>query len=180
MKQVIDIFSLYRNARLYVEKGKNINLDKPVHPIVFERTKPHLQTMYRKVWNGYANFLFTYEELKLYILHEYLFRTDVNVINTHDREQIKKVSSLFTEERFEKDKEILLILNDRFRFKSIENFFRFTEDGENVVFRLTLKRTLSPMFYAKYIDKVNDENTNEKYIRFARIIKQISKTMEIK
>ncbi len=171
MKQItpFDIFSVFHNAKLICKNGKDIPLNNSVFYGIYERTKDVFKAKYKKLWNEYENSFFTIDQLKLYVLYEYLFRTNVSVINI-DSNEIPNVDKFFSERQLEIDKELLLSVKENHNLKRMKSLFEITEDGESVAYNLTKKKLLSPMVYINCIDKLNEENTNKEYIRFKRII----------
>lgn len=172
--QVIHFYSLFKNIREFVtqKKDKEINLDKVHHELGFVRSRQNIKEKFKWLWNEYANYYFTYKELKLYILYEYLFRSNVFVINIRSKD-IKGINKILAPEQYEKDKLFLLELNRRFGYKSIKDFFKFNEEGENVIFLLTKKKTISPMVFIKFVDEIEHDYRNDEYKRFTKLIKKI-------
>lgn len=173
----VDIYSLFVNTRKFIKRKKegDVDLCAPVPHFVYEKTKPFLKLKYRKIWNEYANCFFTFKELQLFLLYEYLFRDDVFVINI-DSKDVRNISKILSEEQYEKDKMFLTELNKKIGYEDIKGFFRFDDKGENVIYKLTKKKTISPMMYIKFVDEI-ENNENEEHKRFTKIIKKIKQLL---
>lgn len=174
-----DVFSLFYNAKLICRSGKNINLNKPVHFLIYDRTKEYLRIKYKKVWNEIENGFYTFDQLKLYILYEYLFNKSFGIININ-KEEIKNIQEVFSEKRFKTDKEILKSIKEEYKLKNIKSLFDSTEEGESVAYDLTKKKILSPMIFINCIDKLKDDNKNKEYIRFKNVIRIIKQELNNK
>ncbi len=175
---VLHIYSLFQNVKKLttLKKDEDVNLDKLMHRVAFDRNRQFFKDKYKSLWNDYANYFFTYEELKLFILYEYLFRTNVLVINISSKD-VKNICKILSPEQYEKDKLFLLELNRKFGYKNIKDFFRFNEAGENVIYMLTKKKTISPMVFIKFVDEVEHNEKNEEYKRFTKLIKKIKQEL---
>lgn len=171
---LLDIYTLFYNVRQFVKRKKagDINWSRIVPRFVYEKNPPHVKGYYKKFWNEYANYFFTYHELKLFLLYEYLFNDDVFVINISSKD-VKNISQILSKEQYEKDIYFLTELNKKIGNDNIKNLFKFNEAGENPIYMLTKKKTISPMVYIEYIDKIEVNDTNEDYKKFTKIIRKL-------
>ncbi len=175
---VLNFYSLFMNVKRFVNRKKagDIDLDKGLPPFLYENIKPFVKSRYKNLWNEYANYFFTYRELKQCILYRYLFDDNVSIINI-TTDDVKEVRNLLSEKQFEIDKEILKEINKRTGYKTIKKFFQFSPEGENVIYRLTIKKTISPMVYIKFVDEIEENDQNENYKKFIKIIKKLKQTL---
>lgn len=172
-----DVFCLFHNAKLICKNGKNISLDNKVFPGIYERTKEQFKERYKKIWNEIENNLYTFDQLKLYVLYRYLFEKNITVINIV-KSEIIDVNGLFTQKRLDFDKEMLLQVKEWHKVNHIKSLFETTEEGESVTYDLTKKKFLSPMVFITCIDKLKDEdNKNKEYLRFKNVIRIIKQEL---
>lgn len=170
-----DIFSIFYNAKLICKAQKDIKFSHYVFFGIYEKTKDVLKDRYKKLWNDCENSFFTIDQLKLYLLYEYLFRTNVSIINM-DSKEIVNTCNLFSDIQFEKDKRVLLALKENHKIKKISTIFESIggEQCDSIAYDLTKKKILSPMVFVNYIDKLkDDDNYNKTYLQFKHIIKHI-------
>ena len=147
-------------------------MDKELPQFVFDKLKPFVKNKYKNIWNEYANYFFTYEELKQFIFYKYLFEPKFIAINITGKE-VKEISKLLSKEQLDKDVELVASLAEKTGYKSIKDFFRFNEEGVNVIYVLTNNKTISPMLYMKHVYEIEENKKNLNYKRFVKIIKTL-------
>lgn len=174
MKTTNQIFSLIQNIKTFLSRKKEgyYDLDKELPQFIFDNSKPFIKNKYKNIWNEYANYYFTYDELKQYILYNYLLEPKFIAINITGKE-VKQISKIFSKEQFVRDLQLVKSTVEKTGYNSIRDFFKFNEEGVNVLYILTNNKTISPMLYMEYIDEIEENKKNSNYKRFVKIIKTL-------
>lgn len=169
-------YSLINNISKFVKRGIPENLEQTCYFLQYERQKPFLKELHKKIWNDYENGFFTLVEFKIYLLYKHLTCKSffVNSVNTGE---VKNTYKLFSDEQWKKDQDIILGICNNINIKNIKDFLSIKmEDGCDKVEILVKEEKISPIILVKYSDKINFKEPKNKLI--INKIKQILKDNE--
>lgn len=168
----IQIYSLFHNIN-QIDKGKELDIDKSVYFLQFDRTKDIVKEKYKKLWNDLENGVFTYNDLKFYLLYQLLLKKKTSIMNITKAEKfkIKEVAKKFCDEQWERDKEIIVQVCKKINKNSIKEFLDIKKEEDKYVAQdLIEKEMISPMVYIKYYDKIT--LIDNKFKKIVKIIKE--------
>jgi hypothetical protein len=177
-------FSVLRNledliARPKQTRIKNIFEDRDMQS--YDRSLNFYRLQCNRIYNEIENHYYTYKSLAIFVFYNHAFggKFDLNLIN---RKEIIKVGKLFTQKQLKKDKEYIFKLREEAKIK-LNQIYKKREGGTNILYELTIKKLISPLYYIKYLEKTltNPKKDvilkSEEYKRFQHGIKLILKTL---
>lgn len=179
------VYSVIKNVYTFVEKEKDINLFKKVNFFNFQRAPKFFVQNSKRIYSEIENGYYTYHELAIYLLHQYMINGKLNLYGTKHN-NIKESMKLFTVKRLKEDLKFLKQVHKQLNFKrGIKDYFEIKEDGTNIAYILTKKERISPIFFIRNFDKAltnsNENviiNVSKEYEQFKRIAKKIKETLK--
>ena len=178
----IDIFSVYVNCKSVCDKVKYTDLDKRVYKGRWEKSAKFITQKCTEIWNDIQNSFYSLDDVKVYILHGFLFNQKFGwkEINNND---IKETISKYDKAQFIIDKQTILEISKKIlEIKDINDYFCVNEDGESFIYDLIINRYVNPIFYIrmiKYLDDKDYESENTEHRRFRFIQKVIASELGI-
>lgn len=166
------VYSIIFNCRDIIKKNKNKSIDKLVVKIQYDRSKEFYRNQCKRIYNEIENSFYNYNDLKLFLLYEYLFNDSIKLKNINAK-NVKLIKKLFIKKQLNEDKYLILRVNKQTKYNDIKKYFVIREmEGGNysIIYNLILKKYISPLFWIKYSYVVTEfENEEKDHKRFRKI-----------
>lgn len=170
------LLSLLLNVRDYVA-GKEENLFRNRYfKMIPEKRLSSLNTIQTFLNNNY----FTPRQLFLYILYNLIFDKKFHdKIASWDFKHIDDISKLFTQNRLDKDTDLINGLIGKSGVKNLLDTVILNSSGEMIALELLKARYISPIFVIRFKDKIvrKSEPSNES-VRMLRIVDAIESVLK--
>jgi hypothetical protein len=165
-------FCVMRNIKTFVTTGKPEDLETKIFNGVYDKQPDFMKNICKKIWNEYENGFFTNKEFKIYLLYIHLMNKKTFQIKDINTNEVKKVCMLFSDEQWNKDKQIIEAICKNINIKNVKHFLEMKLEGtENTVDKLIREQKISPIIWIKYADKLYNKEIKEK--RIINKLKQI-------
>lgn len=173
--------------------GKIINTDIEIEEIDifnvgsnrfrFLKTAEYFRVYCKKIYNDIENHYYNYSDMILFICHQYIFDTKINLKDINNK-NVNEIVKIYSKEQLEKDKEFVKSIIQKSILKNFNELFTIKEDGESIVYALILHKYISPFFFIfteekkRLTSEIKDVILNNKYERFLKITKIITKILK--
>lgn len=178
------VFSVIKNIYTFVKKNKEVNLFEKVNYFNFKRASRFFIENSKRIYNEIENGYYTYHELALYILYQYMITNSFKLYDVKQK-TVKEVMKLFTTKNYQEDLKIIEQIHKKLKFKrGLKDYFEIREDGTNIAYMLTKKKQISPIFFIRNCEiSLTEPNENviilsREYKQFNRIAKKIKETLK--
>jgi hypothetical protein len=176
------VFSIFKNIEKMLTKKKyDIDIFASVNRNWYNNAKPYSVKYCKRIYNDIENCCYSYTEFAVFLLYQYIFNKEI-CWSSVNKDSMKDVLKMFTKQQIDNDVLFLKDLNDELKFSSLHDYFKMTEDGFPLIYKLIMKGYISLAFYLKYKNKyltVSEENANllhedfETFDKVSSIIKNI-------
>jgi len=156
MIKSINIFSFLHNCKQCFNSDKDIDLNKTVNKMHFNRQQEFVVRLCDKIVGGIKNNHFSFYDFKLYIFTLYLFNDKVN---WHDIKinDINEVSKKCTNEQYIKDNTFIDSLLKTLKL-DISHLMMVNSNGNNILLDLIIEGKISPIYYILKYKKLDVKN----------------------
>lgn len=176
------IFSIVKNIKDIFEKNKKVNIFKLVHEVHYEnvlknRRCKNMITIYKNIYNDIENNYYSIEDFVIALCYMYIFADTLKITSLY-KKNILMVNDLFSSNRLQKDKELILNIDKKVKLGHISKYFNINENGESIIYMLIKTKKISPNFFITFSNKFLTYNTkniilSQEYIKFENIINLI-------
>lgn len=185
MIRPIKVFSFFHNSKLYFQDNKAVDLEKSVNFRHYNNVPKYITDKCVRVVNGINNCHFTLSDFKKYIFKLHMFNNKVTW-KMIDVDEISEIKSLFSDERYKRDKNFVettlkKLQSDISEKFNVNNLFDVNANGNNHLLDLMSKGVVSPIYYLITFNKhISDANLNkydmsDSLIRLNETTKKINK-----
>lgn len=172
------VFNIYTNIKNMCKSLEEIKLNSPC----YWNDNQFYKEKFVRIYSDIENHYYGYNEYILFCFYNLIFKNNIDLQGIIT-EKIKNVSKLFTRFQLEKDKAFIIELNKKLKLRPdpIVELFKIGESGFSMVYLLTKKKNISPIFFITFVKKVltNQEESSilchDDYLRFEFIMSQIPK-----
>jgi hypothetical protein len=174
------IYSFYINLKTALKKlDENVLLNKCIIDVQWNRIKTnykYIATVARKIHSDIQLKYFSYDDYKLYVLHNFIFDEKYN-FGDYKRDDVNKIKNQYSDDKLKLDFNTLKSMsNVLLEIKNVDYYFMINDDGNSHIYNLIINKYISPVVCVKLIDRfVENELKSEKYKKFEFIIKTIKK-----
>jgi len=180
------VFSVTKNLDNMIDSKYDCNnikydsIKNKVNYQWFTRAKKYSLDNCKRIYNDIENHYYSYDDLIVALCYLYIFNKKFQ-LTWINQNSVKNIMKSFTKEQLEKDKNFILEVNKEIKLKGIDKFFDINDDGLSIVYQLIMDKSISPIFYAYFINKnltIKKENVIlDEYKRFEKIMYIIIKTI---
>ena len=185
------VFFLVFNFKKYFEKSKMTKDDfeyfKGYSPH-YEAQPKYIKLVCGNISDAINSQLISLENVRMFIINHYIFNDDQLKWSSLKVDDIIKVSSLYSHERYEKDKKFLVDLAERLKPKTVfekltpvhDKLYKINADGKNYLYSLVMNSYISPFIVSmlyKTTFTLDEPKLDARMLRFIKALKQIKNTI---
>lgn len=168
MIKTINIFSLFVNISKVMTKRKYSNIDAVAFAGWFAKQKQYIVSKCEDIACHINSGHYSYHDVKMYMLHLYLYGDDVkwsDLSNTNVSRYVNSGDSL------DKDKSVMIEISKRLGISNLNDYYKVNVDGKSLIYELIINKNVSSWFYLnmkRYITKLSfdDESDEHRFFRF--------------
>lgn len=177
-----NVFCVYNNIQKIIDTGEWFPEIQDVSPKWYENSPEWIVNRCKDIYNDLENKYYSYNELMIYMYYCHLFKKgEILCGNLHSK--IIDTTQLFSKNQLEQDKKLIIEINKKLKLKPDPAFelFKIRSEGFSIIYDLTKKKKISPIFFIKYERKVltnrkeYDIFKHDDYKKFEFILDLISK-----
>lgn len=160
-------------------KNLNLNLFKSVGVICYKHQNEFCINSCKRIYNDIANKFYTINDFIIAYIDTLIFQENNYIkLSKINLKKVKKSVDFYSKNRLYLDRVRIKSINSTIKHKNLACYFDIKLDGNSAIYELIKheERYISPLFYAKYVDKLDINIENEKskeLIRFEKLIQLI-------
>lgn len=184
----MQVFFLVFNFKKYFEKSKMKKdiIDLKGYPPHYDAQPKYIKLICGNISDAINSQIVSFENVKMFVLNHYVFNDDQLKWSALKVNDIIKISDLYSQKRYEKDKEFLVDLAERLKPKTVfeklvsahEKLYRINDDGKNYLYSLVINNYISPLIFANlYKNNVfilDESKLDARMFKFIKAMKQIT------
>lgn len=161
MIKSINVFSFLHNCKQCFNLNKNIDLDKTVNIMHFNRQPEFVIKLCDKIVGRIKNNHFNFYNFKLYILTKYLLNETVNWRDIKI-DDVYEISEKCTDKKYARDNIFIDSLLMKIKLGR-SSLLTVNSNGNNILLDLILDGKISPIYYVLQYENPDDYFKDPKY-----------------
>ena len=161
-------------------------IDLKGYPPHYDAQPKYIKLICGNISDAINSQIVSFENVKMFVLNHYVFNDDQLKWSALKVNDIIKISDLYSQKRYEKDKEFLVDLAERLKPKTVfeklvsahEKLYRINDDGKNYLYSLVINNYISPLIFANlYKNNVfilDESKLDARMFKFIKAMKQIT------